>query len=79
MYLKNAQLPNVIERNIQISRTFLSVMGSIVKMNFEKHKYLKFKLEIRWALFFPLGVGWGELFFIFLLSFTWHLNMVQTM
>jgi hypothetical protein len=31
--LKNEQLPNIIENNIQISITLSSIMGSIVKMN----------------------------------------------
>jgi hypothetical protein len=41
--LKSAQLPNVIENSIQISRTLPIVslpivLGSIAKMNFEKKK-----------------------------------------
>lgn len=34
--LKSVQLPNVTNSNIQISKTLLSVMGSITKVNFEE-------------------------------------------
>jgi DNA-directed RNA polymerase subunit H (RpoH/RPB5) len=34
--LKSVQLPNVTNNNIQISKTLSSVMGSIMKVNFEE-------------------------------------------
>jgi len=37
--LKNAQLPNAIENNIQISITFFTIMGSIAKISFEEKKF----------------------------------------
>ncbi len=44
--LKSAQLPNVRKSSIQISITLPSVMGSIVKMNFEENENLNYKLKI---------------------------------
>jgi len=44
--LKNAQLPNAIENNIQISKTLFKVMGSIANMNFEEKKLKTLKLKL---------------------------------
>jgi hypothetical protein len=37
--LKNAQLPNAIENDIQINRTFFTIMGSNAKISFEEKKF----------------------------------------